>query len=224
MIATTLKIIGIISMTVDHIGYFLFPQKIFFRIIGRFAFPIFVYLIAEGCCYTKNRLRYCSVMFVTACVCFVAEYIAEKSLYQSVFTTFFCAVILIFSLSNAIKATKTAYRVLWSVLTAGLICLYFCAFQLKRIPGFETDYGFFGIMTPVFVYLGRSKVERLVLFTIALFIVSVQFGAIQYFSLADVIILWFYNGKCGKYSMKWFFYAFYPLHLAVLYLISQLVL
>ncbi len=209
-------------MTISVI--FCFLKKYFFALSAGLLFRFLYILLLKAAVTQKIGYDIAVLCFVTACVCFVAEYIAEKSLYQSVFTTFFCAVILIFSLSNAIKATKTAYRVLWSVLTAGLICLYFCAFQLKRISGFETDYGFFGIMTPVFVYLGRSKVERLVLFTIALFIVSVQFGAIQYFSLADVIILWFYNGKCGKYSMKWFFYAFYPLHLAVLYLISQLVL
>ncbi len=49
----SLKIIACIAMTIDHIGYLLFPNIIVFRIIGRLAFPILAYLIAEGCKYTK---------------------------------------------------------------------------------------------------------------------------------------------------------------------------
>ena len=37
------------------------------------------------------------------------------------------------------------------------------------------------------------------------------------------MILWFYNGKRGKYGMKWFFSGYYPLHVAVPYGISQLI-
>ena len=52
-----LKIIAAISMTVDHLGFILFPSLIILRIIGRIAFPIFAYMIAEGCRYTKNEKR-----------------------------------------------------------------------------------------------------------------------------------------------------------------------
>lgn len=55
--ATALKIIGMIAMTIDHIGYFLFPQIEAFRIIGRIAYPIFAYMIAEGCRYTRNKVE-----------------------------------------------------------------------------------------------------------------------------------------------------------------------
>ena len=48
MNATQLKVIGIVSMTIDHIGYFLFPQMTVLRVIGRLAYPIFAYMIAEG--------------------------------------------------------------------------------------------------------------------------------------------------------------------------------
>ena len=40
---TFLKIIAIISMTLDHIGIIFFPNIIFFRIIGRMSFPLFAY-------------------------------------------------------------------------------------------------------------------------------------------------------------------------------------
>ena len=49
-----LKIIACITMLLDHMGFILFPEYPIFRIIGRIAFPIFAFLLAEGCYYTKN--------------------------------------------------------------------------------------------------------------------------------------------------------------------------
>lgn len=51
----TIKWIGIITMLLDHIGYFLFPGVIWLRIIGRIAFPCFLYGIIQG---TKNTSNY----------------------------------------------------------------------------------------------------------------------------------------------------------------------
>ena len=50
-----LKLIALVTMTIDHIGMQLFPRVRLLRIIGRLAFPIFAYMIAEGCRYTRNR-------------------------------------------------------------------------------------------------------------------------------------------------------------------------
>ena len=53
-----LKIIAAVSMFIDHMGAVLFPGVMIFRILGRIAFPIFAFMIAEGCRYTKNRIKY----------------------------------------------------------------------------------------------------------------------------------------------------------------------
>lgn len=79
MSAAAIKLIGIISMTIDHTGFFLFPHNIIFRIIGRLAYPIFAAMIAEGCRFTRNRCRYCLVMLAIACVCSAAAYISEAA-------------------------------------------------------------------------------------------------------------------------------------------------
>ena len=52
--ANTLKIIALISMTLDHIGLF-FGNILILRLLGRIAFPIFAFFISEGCFYTKNN-------------------------------------------------------------------------------------------------------------------------------------------------------------------------
>ena len=43
-----LKIIAMVSMLLDHMGLLFFPDEQIFRILGRIAFPIFAYMIAEG--------------------------------------------------------------------------------------------------------------------------------------------------------------------------------
>ena len=54
----TLKIIACISMFFDHFGFLIFPNKIIYRVIGRLAFPIFAYMIAEGSLHTKNKTKH----------------------------------------------------------------------------------------------------------------------------------------------------------------------
>ena len=223
MNATRLKVIGIVSMTIDHIGYFLFPQMTVLRIIGRLAYPIFAYMIAEGCRYTRNKVRYLCTVLAIAGVCSAITYFAERSLYQSIFTTFSCAMILIFALHAAKKTAERARKIFCGICVAVLVFLYFTVFQLRLIQGLETDYGFLGIITPVLVWLGRSKAEKLAGLTLGLCLLSVELGMVQFYSLAAVILLYFYNGERGNYSLKWAFYAYYPLHIAVLYGISQIV-
>lgn len=56
----TIKWIGILTMTIDHVGYFLFPGLIILRMIGRIAFPCFLYAIIEGTEKTSNYKKYIS--------------------------------------------------------------------------------------------------------------------------------------------------------------------
>ncbi|MCX6084810.1 MAG: TraX family protein, partial [Caldiserica bacterium] len=53
-----LKLIAIVSMTVDHVGAILLPQVDWLRIIGRVAFPLFAYQLAAGYLHTRNVARY----------------------------------------------------------------------------------------------------------------------------------------------------------------------
>ena len=61
-----LKLIALAAMTVDHIGVQFFPNIQLLRIIGRLALPIFAYMIAQGCRYTKNKARYLGTIAAVA--------------------------------------------------------------------------------------------------------------------------------------------------------------
>lgn len=49
-----LKIIAVITMLIDHVGYGFFPEETIFRSIGRAAFPLYAFLLAEGYYHIKD--------------------------------------------------------------------------------------------------------------------------------------------------------------------------
>ena len=55
-----LKLIALLTMTIDHIGYLLpySTTALIFRYIGRLALPLFCFMIAEGAIHTKNFNKY----------------------------------------------------------------------------------------------------------------------------------------------------------------------
>ncbi len=53
-----LKLIALVTMLIDHVGYMFFEDMRIFRTIGRIAFPIFAYQLAMGFRHTSNRVRY----------------------------------------------------------------------------------------------------------------------------------------------------------------------
>lgn len=68
MSAFVLKIIAIITMFIDHLGYAIYGRLSFFNYIGRIAFPIFAFQISEGYIYTKNLKKYLLRLFVFAII------------------------------------------------------------------------------------------------------------------------------------------------------------
>ena len=99
-----LKIIAAICMALDHIGFVFFPRVLFFRIAGRISFPIFAFMIAEGCKYTKNKLRYFLTIALLGCIFQVVFYIVEQSFYLGVLITFSLGILAVYSLIFAKKA------------------------------------------------------------------------------------------------------------------------
>ena len=201
-----------LSMLMDHAGLLLFPQLEFLRVAGRLAFPIFAYMIAEGCRYTRSRGRYLGMIALLAAVCQIVYYIFDGTLYFSVLATFCLAILSIY----ALDAWKAAPKVGTTVVLFGTLM---AVYVLNRI--FIIDYGFWGCMVPFLVSIpDGTKYDRLSIrvgcLGIGLLLLAMSLGGIQYWSLLSLPVLLCYNGKRGKWKMKYFFYIFYPLHLAVL--------
>lgn len=84
-----LKIIAMLSMLADHMGMILFPEVRLLRIVGRLAFPIFAFMIAEGCAHTRNRGRYLLQMAAVALVCQIAYAVAMAAFSSASWSAFF---------------------------------------------------------------------------------------------------------------------------------------
>lgn len=67
----TLKLIALLTMLVDHIGYLFYPEMMVFRTIGRIAFPIFAYQVAMGYKHTSNLSAYSLRLFGFAIISMV---------------------------------------------------------------------------------------------------------------------------------------------------------
>lgn len=215
-----LKIFALICMTVDHIGVILLPQSLLLRIIGRLAFPIFGYMIAEGCRYTRSMGRYLGLLVGFAAVSQMVDYVATGSLYQCIFVTFSMSVVLIWLLQLAIEKKK---KWAWLAAAAALIGVFFLTRVLPVLlsgTDYDVDYGFWGVMLPVVIYFGKDRWRKLGFAAVVLLLLARESHWIQYIALLTLPLLALYNGQRGKWKMKYLFYIYYPVHLAVLHLIS----
>ena len=218
-----LKLIAAFTMLLDHMGILLFPGVQLFRILGRLAYPIFAFMIAEGCRYTRHKLRYFLMVFGLGVGCQLVYYFASGDTYLNILLTFSCSILLIYALQEAHRAENWKQQFWRSVLFATGV---FLALVIDRY--LSIDYGFWGIMIPVLVAFAQGKGKTgsklpVLMMLVGLLLLGADLGGIQHYALLAIPLLLLYNGQRGKANMKYFFYIFYPVHLAVLQGIAWLV-
>jgi len=213
-----LKIIAIATMVIDHVGRILYPDLLLLQIIGRLSFPIFAYLIVLGVDSTKKPRKYMVTLLVFALISQVPYYLAfgiqPFDRLNILFSLFLCAVTiysynkrsplaLVPLLLSIILMTEGSYYV---VLTAvgmkllkdkpkiGALALVALNLQFLFIPDFE------------------SQIQILALLAVPLIFLHIK-GWLK----KEILI----PENSLAYSIrKYFFYGFYPLHLALLFLIK----
>ncbi len=231
-----LKFIAAFCMAVDHVGVFLFPRVAIFRIIGRLAFPLFAYMLAEGCEYTKNKLKHFLLMFSFAVICQIGYTVFTGDAYMSILVTFSVAVLLIYALGlfkNTLFSDKPIIlKILTGVLfSASVVGAYF----LNEI--IDMDYGFAGCVLPLLPSIFRrpkgaegkawqildNKYVHIATFAVGISAFAAVFVWRQWFALCAIPLLLLYSGKRGKLKTKYFFYVFYPAHLVLIFLVYILI-
>ena len=218
--ANQLKILAMISMTLDHIGLLLLPTWMILRVLGRLAMPIYAYMIAEGCRHTRDRKRYFLRIAGMAALCQAVYFFAMGSVYMCILVTFSLSILLIGAIENYQKKRDRASQVL--AFASLLLVFFLCVALPELLPGtdFGVDYGIAGVLLPVLVYFGSEKTKYL---TAGLFLLGFGYGSVQWFALAAVPLLGMYNGQKGDRNLGKWFYLYYPLHLVVLHGISLIV-
>ena len=218
-----LKMIALITMTIDHVGMLLFPRSVLLRIIGRLAFPIFAYMIAEGCAHTRSMGRYLGTMAAMAAIYQLVYFFVDSSLYQSILVTFSLSIALIWVLQWAEKRKTAAAR---ACLVLALMGVSFVTRLLPKLldgTDFDVDYGLWGVLLPVAIYLAKEKWQKLLWAACVLSLLALESYYLQWYALAALPLLALYDGTRGKWKMKWLFYIYYPAHLVALWSLQRLI-
>ncbi|HIY53173.1 MAG TPA: conjugal transfer protein TraX [Candidatus Agathobaculum merdavium] len=222
-----IKLIAAAAMAIDHVGTELLPQYVLLRIIGRLAFPVFAYCIAEGSRYTRHPAKYLARLAVMGLACMAVYYFYAGAVYGNVLITFSLSlgVLYAFRFARSRWTQGARGRVTGAAVLLGSLCVVAALCAVMTV-----DYGFWGVVLPLWAeaaaYLldGRIPPERARLagFAAGLVVLSWQIGGIQWYSLLTLPLLAAYNGTRGKHQLGRFFYWFYPAHLLVIGLIAML--
>ncbi len=205
-----LKIIAIVTMLIDHIGYIFITEhglNLIFRGVGRLAFPIFAFLIAEGCSKTGDIKKYKYRLLAFA---FISEIPFDFAFYntylefshQNVFFTLLLGTVAVYFYDQYNDNKKFKY-----------LAIIFPAVIAEIL---HTDYGAVGVLIIVTIYLMKDDLKKQIYVIIfGNLILTMLSHPIQLLGMLTVIPIYFYNGERGI-NIKYFFYVFYPLHLLIL--------
>jgi hypothetical protein len=224
MTAFTLKLIAVVCMLIDHTGH-VFAAPVWYRYIGRAAFPIFAFLVAEGCLHTKNIYKYLLRLGIFALISQIPfaymvnggniSFIRGTNVFYTLFFGVACAAVYE-KVKDKLGDKVIAFMAALPIILFGEVL--------------STDYGMFGVGLVYALYLARKwngkYAAAAVLAAGMVYLYGIKYNFNYYFllfSLIAVTAVLVYNGKRGLDNrvVKWGFYAFYPLHITLLVIISK---
>lgn len=226
--SSMLKTLAVVTMFIDHFALVILYWGILYpnipitegtdlykvyeiyqicRFIGRFAFPIFCFLLIEGFIHTSNRKKYAIRLGIFAVLSELPFNLAvDNQLFslehQNVFFTLLIGLLTIWAMEY-LERIQPIFMWLIAALGCGLAYVIQC------------DYDYQGILLIVILYLFRHYK-----------LLQAAAGALSLYwewpAMLSFIPILMYNGKKG-WNMKYFTYAFYPAHLLILYIISRVI-
>lgn len=265
---STLKLIAIITMFIDHLGATVLRaitrlpavtsdpslsavwSDIYnaSRDIGRIAFPIFCFFIAEGFCHTKNVWKYAGRLFLFSLISEIPFDIALKGSWyypakQNVYFTLLIGLLVIIGMSYCDKACRyvkqfmqsrfskmksvsspasdrTADCTSYSEILCTIISLALSFVVLST--GMELA----NYLDTDYNYKGVFLIAVLYLTRhVRLFQCITGAVGVSWELPAPIafIPVYLYNGTRGR-QMKYFFYWFYPVHLMLLYAVTTYII
>lgn len=231
----TLKLIACVTMLIDHVGatlvwnYYLHNPTLelycfynVLRLIGRIAFPIYCFLLAEGAHYTRNPKKYALRLAVGAALAEIPFDIAFFDGITLAHSSVMVTLLLGFGMIEAMKRVKGFWKIV-------IILPFYLAAELLG-----TDYGGLGIEVIALFALTRGmKYEKLLqLVGLALLLIpgpkwniGFMYANLEAFAVLAVIPIFCYSGKklSSSKAVQWAFYLFYPVHIAILVLLEVLI-
>lgn len=203
-----IKLIAIVTMLIDHLGLFLFPQFLVFRIIGRIAFPLFAWLIANGAYHTHDISKYLQRLYFFALLSqfpflFANRIVDPQFSDLNVICTLFFGLGAIFFIQ---KTRNWVYRII------------VIAIAVLLAQTLHTDYGGYGVCVIVGFYLFFNNFKRLAIAQGGLFLLwylfSPQLVVYEVVGLVSLLFIKLYNNQPGPQA-KYLFYLVYPVQYVV---------
>ena len=199
-----LKMIAMLSMTTDHLAYYYGCENPYLyelmRTIGRIAFPTFAFLLAEGFVHTRDKSKYMINLFVFALFSEVPWMLLNHDGSHNVLFTLLTGILGMHIIENS--------RNRWT--TMAFVTLIGAATAFA-----DTDYSWRGYGLVLIFYMFRGRPDLQTLFGIPLMYEYGIMGIMMAFA-----VVWLYNGERGFIrgkAWKYAFYAFYPVHLMLIY-------
>ena len=233
-----LHLLAMAFMLLDHMWATVVPGNAWMTCVGRLAFPIFAFLIAEGYFHTKNLKKYMLRLLLCALVSEIPFNLMYAGrifypIHQNVLWSFLLALFLIRwneKLRDA-RLWRRCVRFGLSLLAGFLIGTLTCV-----------DYYGYGIMMGLGFWFFRGRSWWQILGQIiGLYWINVELmGGLVYefealgrvwvlhqqgLALLALIPIWLYTGRKG-YDRPWFrraCYLFYPAHMLMLALLRNLI-
>ena len=226
--ADALKWIALLTMLCDHAGAVLFVQYPVMRLIGRTAFPLFVWLLVEGFFHTSSRKKYLGRMAFFA---LVSELPFDLALYgrpdrqgQNVFFTLSISLVMLVFLERAMDACERKRQAGEKALLQTLAAVGTVAAAMAAAELFCVDFGGRGPLLAALFYCYKRKGSPGLAVSFLIFCLSMGLltAMVEIFGIVSVPLIARYNGKRTGRGRGRLFYLFYPLHLLILYGISML--
>lgn len=224
-----IKYIAALAMLIDHIGMMFVPIAtplgMSFRVIGRLTAPVMCYFLAEGFHYTSSKKKYATRLLAFA---FVSQLIYAPLHHGTLFAADFNMIFTLFLAFLMLCCLESVEKPLlkWAAIAGLAWVSFFCDWSIYALFFVFLFYCFRGdkkkqaiaFSCVVFLVVGAESVYC-VLNDVSWYLALFQCGLFLFLPF-----LFLYNGQGGskKAVHKWFFYIFYPLHQAVLWMIRVL--
>lgn len=204
-----LKSIAIITMLIDHIGLIFFPQFIIFRLVGRIAFPLFAWGVANGYKKTRNVKKYALRILLLALISQPIYFLViEKSTLNICFGLFIGLISIYFLDKSMDKKINIIFLLI--VLAIPFIV--------------NIEYGIYGVLSILLFFISKNNLSLVIKQSLLSF-VFILLNSISFFQILSLPAFFIIN-YFEKYDFKinrFFQYSFYPLHLLVIYVIKTLI-
>lgn len=243
-----LKLIAVISMLIDHIGLvivgygilpLLSPEAaeyhrwclVYFamRSVGRIAFPIYAYMLVEGYSHTRNWKNYALRLGIFAVLSELPfdwmtgmEAMISWRL-QNVFFTLLLGILMMKALDEIRRTRQAGDGWQTGFDTAAFLQLGVIAITCGLAWFIKSDYDYIGIMLIAIFYWFRGEPEKQCLGGFIWFAWAFQTWYYIMGLAAAFGLLYLYNGRRGRRGWKYGYYLLYPVHMAALAMISQII-